>query len=109
MNRRAFISKTALAAIAAPFLPTALATPPKPKANKWDCIALCRRDEGHVTLHTDDVDNVIGFLDQCMDDRAFYRIEIYANGRLFMVHKRTRNRSYYNEWIPIIVYRSPIT
>lgn len=89
MNRRAFISKTALTALAAPFLPAALAKPlPKPKDTTWSCIALCRKGAPGIrtdaTMHTDDVDNVMWFLEQFMNDEDFHLIEIYANGRLFM-------------------------
>ena len=102
MKRRAFISKTALAAIAAPLLPTALATaPPKPTRPKWGCIALCRNGmDTDATLQTNDIDDVLWFIEAFTDANTFYRVEIYAHGKLFNSYNLVHYNNYH-EWIPI--------
>jgi hypothetical protein len=96
MKRRTFISKTTLAALAAPFLPVVLAEA-KPLPTFWACYALPRSGAGAV-LHTNYVDDVLLFIDQ-FDEDKFYRIEIYANGKLFMSHNLIHSGAK-NEWIP---------
>ena len=101
MNRRAFISKTTLTALAAPLLPAALAKAPRvAPLGRWSCIALCRNGIiGSLSMHTCEISSVLWFIEHFTEPDAFHRIEIYREGKLFHSYNLHAN------WIPIFFKR----
>jgi len=92
MNRRAFISKTALTALAAPFLPTALATTPAAvaPAKPWHWRGEWRRGN---RIHVEESDNVGDLLDFIgLEEHWNGELKIWQNGKL--IYTRRKNRLY---------------
>jgi hypothetical protein len=83
MNRRAFIFKTALVAMAAPFLPVASGSTQR-KLPRKHSIWRCRWSNGPHRVHvmeSDDIRDMHAFINDY--EHIFGRLTIWLNGEIF--------------------------